>query len=146
MRIALVYHSSGGNTKALAEIITGLMPLNIDVFQMKDFDAVELEKYEGLIVGSYTWGDGDLPVRAKQFYQKLEYLDVSHLTTAVFGTGETNYRVFCGAVDKFAALLNQKSNLVVTLKIEQMYQLTDVERIQKFCSIYTSKLSLVKIS
>jgi flavodoxin I len=82
--MALVYHSSGGNTKALAEIITALLGKGVEVFQMKDFDILELENYDGLVVGSYTWGDGDLPARAKMFYQSLEQMDVSHLTTAIF--------------------------------------------------------------
>lgn len=144
MRIALVYHSAGGNTKALADVILLGFPFEIDVFQMKEFDVSTLENYDGLIVGSYTWGDGDLPARAKRFYQALEQVDLSHLKTAIFGTGETNYRMFCGAVDKFTSLLNEKSDLLVTLKVEQLYQYTDLERIQRFCNIFMSKSALLK--
>lgn len=141
MRIALVYHSAGGNTKALAEAIASRIS-GVDVFRMSEFDVRDLMDYDGLIVGAYTWGDGDLPAKAVVFYEALYDTDLSHLTTAIFGTGETNYRVFCGAVDIFADLLNDRSNLAVTLKVEQMYQPSDIDRIDKFCKIFLNKLHL----
>lgn len=141
MRIAIVFHSAGGNTKALADTISAELNGNqVDVFRMRDFDVSCLARYDGLVVGTYTWGDGDLPARAKSFFANLEESDLSHLVTAVFGTGETNYRAYCGAVDRFAELLYMRSLLAVTLKVEQMYQPSDLERIKKFCTIFESNL------
>lgn len=140
MRTAIVYHSAGGNTKAIAESIASLLPES-QLFRVSEVDILSLTAYDGLIVGTYTWGNGELPAKMAAFYQDLETLDLTHTVTAVFGTGETNYKHFCGAVDIFRDMLFVKSILAVTLKIEQMYQDTDYVKIKKFTSLFRTKLS-----
>jgi flavodoxin I len=100
-KIAIVYHSAGGNTKALAEALAALLP-EAFLYRMNEFDSRTLPDYDALIVG----------------------------------TGETNYNHFCGAVDHFRDMLFAKSQLLVTLKIEQMYQESDLHRLQKFASLF----------
>jgi flavodoxin I len=139
MKTAIVYHSAGGNTKALAEVIASYLP-EAKVFKLADFDPTTLANYDGLLVGTYTWGDGDLPAKVLPFYQELEANAISHLTTGVFGTGETNYHHFCGAVNQFRDMLYVHSSLAVTLKIEQMYQETDLPRIEKFTKVFKKRL------
>ncbi|USK60590.1 flavodoxin domain-containing protein [Peribacillus asahii] len=139
MRIAIVYHSGSGNTKALAEMIASFLP-EAKLFKLGEFDSAALSAYDGLLIGSYTWGDGDLPAKMIPFYKELEATDISHLTTAVFGTGETNYHHFCGAVNLLRDMLYAHSSLAVTLKVEQMYQTTDLPRIEKFTTIFKQAL------
>lgn len=134
-RIAIVYHSAGGNTKALAEAIGSLLP-DAELYRMSEFDLRTLPNYDALIVGTYTWGNGELPAKSAAFYEELEQLPIASLKTGVFGTGETNYNHFCGAVDHFRDMLFAKSQLLVTLKIEQMYQDSDLSRLQKFTSFF----------
>ncbi|KZR57540.1 hypothetical protein A3781_19810 [Bacillus badius] len=107
---------------------------------MVEFDVNDLAAYDGLILGTYTWGDGDLPARVDNFLLNLKQVDTSHLVTAVFGTGETNYREFCGGVDILRDYLKDTSNLAVTLKVEQLYQDTDLPRIDKFCELFNKRL------
>jgi flavodoxin I len=135
MKIAIVYHSAGGNTKALADRISSCLP-QARLFTITDFDPATLSSYAGLLVGTYTWGDGELPAKMIPFYKELEAQNISHLVTGVFGTGETNYHHFCGAVNQFRDMLYVHSTLAVTLKIEQMFQASDVPRIQKFTDIF----------
>lgn len=134
-KIAIVYHSAGGNTKALAEALASLLP-EAELFRTSEFDTGILPEYDALIIGTYTWGNGELPAKTVSFYAELERLPISHLKTGVFGTGETNYNHFCGAVDHFRDMLFAKSQLLVTLKIEQMYQESDLPRLQKFASLF----------
>ncbi|MGE7604116.1 flavodoxin domain-containing protein [Peribacillus sp. NPDC097675] len=134
-KTAIVHHSAGGNTKALAEVIASLLP-NAKLFRVIEFDTQTVHEYDSLIVGTYTWGNGELPARMSAFYAELEQMPISHLKTGVFGTGETNYNHFCGAVDQFRDMLFANSQLVATLKIEQLYQETDLHRIKKFASLF----------
>lgn len=139
MSIAIVYHSAGGNTKAIAEAIATILP-DSQLYRVSEVDIRTLPAFDGLIVGTYTWGNGELPAKMAAFYHELEELDLTQTVTAVFGTGETNYKHFCGAVDIFRDMLFMKSCLAVTLKIEQMYQDTDYEKIKRFASLFRAKL------
>lgn len=134
-KVAIVYHSAGGNTKALAEAIASLLPES-ELYRMNEFDLRTLPDYEALIIGTYTWGNGELPAKSAALYKELEQLPIAHLKTGVFGTGETNYNHFCGAVDHFRDMLFAQSQLLVTLKIEQMYQESDLSRLKKFASLF----------
>ncbi|MGE7780853.1 flavodoxin domain-containing protein [Peribacillus sp. NPDC097264] len=136
-KTAIVHHSAGGNTKVLAEVLASLLP-EAELFRVLEFDIRTVHEYDSLIVGTYTWGNGELPARMSAFYSELEQMPISHLKTGVFGTGETNYNHFCGAVDQFRDMLFAKSQLVATLKIEQMYQEADLPRIKKFASLFTN--------
>lgn len=138
--IAIVYHSAGGNTKAIAEAIASFLP-DSQLYRVSEVDSSALSAFDGLIVGTYTWGNGELPAKMAAFYRELETLDLTQTVTAVFGTGETNYQHFCGAVDIFRDMLFAKSRLAVILKIEQMYQETDYVKINRFASLFRAKLS-----
>lgn len=140
MRIAIVYHSGGGNTHALMKEIAARIP-GVEVFRIKDFDISTIPQYDGLIVGTYTWANGDIPAKMIPFYEELEIMDIDHIVTGVFGTGETGYRYFCGAVDLFRDLLYEKTNLAVTLKVEQLYQQSDLTRVDKFCELFMKRLN-----
>ena len=140
-KTAIVYHSAGGNTKALALAIASFMP-QAELYRVIDFDLAKIGEYETLLVGTYTWGNGELPQRMADFYTQLEEQPISHLKTGVFGTGETNYQHFCGAVDLFRDMLYARSRLIATLKIEQMYQEADLARIQKFAALFSGKKHL----
>lgn len=142
MRIAVVYASGSGNTKALTDQIVNRLGGYVKVFDVKDVDVTKLVNFDVLIVGSYTWGDGDLPVRMKKFYERLETVDISHMKTAVFGTGETGYFHYCRAVDMLRDMLFAKSEkLLVTLKVEQMFSESDVPRIDRFAEIVNEYVS-----
>lgn len=141
MNIAIVYHSAGGNTKSLAEAIHSYLP-DAKLYRVSEFEIDSVNKIDCLLVGTYTWGDGDLPAKMSKFYNEIEQEDLSHLTTGVFGTGETNYKWYCEGVNIFRNMLYAKSKLVATIKIEQAYQESDLERIEKFCGIIKSNIKI----
>lgn len=139
MRTLLVYHSSGGNTEALMNEINSRLS-NVDVFKVTDLNFEIIKNYDGLIVGTYTWGNGNLPDEMVKFYYKLHDIDLRNMVTAVFGTGETSFKNYCKAVDIFRDLFKEVSELSVTLKIEQLLNENDMNRVEKFCELYNNRI------
>lgn len=67
-KILIAYASMSGNTESIADLIK----VSLDAFdhevvlqEMEGMDAEELLAYDGIILGSYTWGDGELPLKRK---------------------------------------------------------------------------------
>ena len=74
-KILIAYASMSGNTESIADLIK----VSLDAFdrevvlqEMEGMDAEELLAYDGIILGSYTWGDGELPFEAEDFHDDLE--------------------------------------------------------------------------
>ncbi|RKD21871.1 flavodoxin [Ammoniphilus oxalaticus] len=101
-KLLIVYASLSGNTEEIASVIAA--GIHEDGFEvdMKEVESVtpeELLEYDGILLGSYTWGDGELPDEYIEFYEGLDALDLSEKKAAVFGSGDTSYEHFCGGVD-----------------------------------------------
>ena len=101
-KVIIVYSSLTGNTEEMSELIeSGVKTAGIEVVRKDAYDAkaAEVLQYDGIIIGAYTWGDGELPDEFLDFYEDLEELDLSGKKAAVFGSGDTSYAHYCGAVD-----------------------------------------------
>ena len=142
--IAIVYASVTGNTQAVAEILTesfraaGFLP---DVYEIDHFDMNKLGRYDIVVVGTYTWGSGEIPAEMQELFEAFEELRRPELVTAVFGTGDSFFAEFCGAVDRFRNMLYVHTNLAATLKIELMPQETDLTRCEKFVEAVGRRLA-----
>lgn len=89
-KVIVVYASMTGNTEEMAEaIVAGAQEAGVEVVSKEAFDAnaADLLEYDGIIIGAYTWGDGELPDEILDFYEELEGLDLSGRKAAVFGSG-----------------------------------------------------------
>ena len=123
MKIVILYSSLTGNTESMAENVAegvkaaGAEPVLKEVFNTQ---ASELLHYDGFILGAYTWGDGELPDDFFDFYDDMDELDLVGRKAAVFGSGETAYTHFCGAVDILIDKLKERGADVIApgLKIE----------------------------
>lgn len=107
---AVIYATMSGNTREVAELIAAeakaeLVPMSAT--------PPDLSGYDLLFIGSYTWGQGETPDIVKDFAIGLGYKP-DHV--AVFGTGDTQWTYYCGAVDRLAKFYESK---YPTLKIEQ---------------------------
>ncbi|OCL26355.1 flavodoxin [Orenia metallireducens] len=97
----IVYGSTMGNTEELSEILEGVLTekynvkrinvLKADVDMLKDFDLI--------LLGSSTWGSGELQEDFYDFYDNLDNIDLSSKNGVAFGTGDESFPEFCGAVD-----------------------------------------------
>ncbi|WP_406580540.1 flavodoxin domain-containing protein [Bacillus salipaludis] len=143
MKLAIVYTSKTGHTEELAHCIRDLFyekKIEVRLFQIEQFPLQDLSAFDGVIIGTYTWGDGEIPGEMLALYQAFEAADVKHVVTGVIGTGDSFYPHFCGAVDAFRDMLYVHSRLAVTLKVEVALQATDFARCQKFAGVFWNKL------
>lgn len=139
MSLAIVYSSKTGNTEELVKELYRLFLLNnvkVDLFRVDEFNLDSLQNYEAVIIGTYTWGAGEVPTEMLPLYQAFETQNVKHMITGVVGTGDRFYAHFCGAVDEFRDMLYVKTNLAVTLKVELSPQGKDLEKCQKFVELF----------
>lgn len=143
--IALVYHSSTGNTSTLAGWIDEeLVKVGLPVvkYRLEEFPLEKIPELDGLILGTYTWGSGDLPKQLETITAAIRKSAPDSLVTAAFGTGDSFYPHFCGAVDRLKELFYAHTDLAVTLKVELLPQETDRERCRKFALLVKKRLQL----
>ncbi len=142
MKAAIIYTTKTGNTEELArELHKSLSRLvHTDMYVVDRFPLNQLHDYEIVVIGTYTWGMGDIPLEMMSLYQWIEREGVNHLITGVFGTGDRFYPHFCGAVDEFRDMLYVHTNLAATLKVELSPQSSDREKCEKFASILMSRV------
>ncbi len=103
----IIYASMTGNTEAIAEMVSDhLLMLGVDVETSKMESASPMDFLDAdiCVVATYTYGYGDLPDEAQNFYNQLSDVDLSGKVFGVIGSGDTSYGdVFCKAVDDFIA-------------------------------------------
>lgn len=137
-KLAIVYASVTGNTEQLAEILQTAAQdqgLVAELYRVEEFPLSELPWLDVVLIGTYTWGSGEIPEEMHFLYQSIEKLDRKELRTAVFGTGDSFFAEFCGAVDRFRDMLYAKTQLVATLKVELMPQRSDRVRCEKLIEL-----------
>lgn len=146
MKAAIIYTSVTGNTSVLAEEIYQEMKSHISDMDFLTVDQVDydaLADYDVIAIGTYTWGSGDLPAEMDDLFFEIEEQDLRHVVTGIFGTGDSFYPYFCGAVDRFRDMLYVHSELAVTLKVELLPQNEDFRKIPVFCERLLGKYALV---
>lgn len=100
--IILVYASMSGNTEEMAQAVAeGARNegASVDIRECMSASADELTNFDGVLLGSYSWGEGELPDELLDFADDLDELDLSGKKAAVFGSGDSSYEIFGGAVD-----------------------------------------------
>ncbi|MEH7110332.1 flavodoxin [Bacillus sp. JJ1764] len=101
-KILIVYASMTGNTEEMAHLIgdgviqAGAVLVRKDIIEVS---AADLQSYDGILIGAYTWGDGDLPDEFLDFYEEMDPLHLSGKKTAVFGSCSSSYEHRGRAVD-----------------------------------------------
>jgi len=104
----IVYGSTTGNTELLAGYISeGIKEAGIDatVRNVTDVDAQDLTNYDLVLLGSSTWGEGELQGDFIYFYDQMEGLSLEGKKGAAFGPGDSAYDMFCEAVNLLEARL-----------------------------------------
>ncbi|MFC4401927.1 flavodoxin domain-containing protein [Gracilibacillus xinjiangensis] len=146
MKAAIIYTSITGNTSALAELIHEKMEekgITADLIPVEEFHKHHFHEYDIMAVGTYSWDNGEIPLEMEEVYEAFETEDVKKLATGVFGTGDSFYPYYCGAVDLFRDMLYVHTNLAVTLKVELTPQDEDIIRCEKFCDRLISEVAVV---
>lgn len=151
-RVLVVYASQTGNTELMAEaMVDYLKAKSCDVIiKTFDFDWVEPEElleYDGVLIGTHTWDDGEMPYEVEDFYEEVEEVDISGRLFGVFGSGDSFYDIFGGAIDLVANRLENLGADVLPerLKADLEPDKDDIERCRAFAKELCEKLKSASI-
>ncbi len=99
--LTIIYASESGNAESLArkaKKLAGKQGFDAKVYDMGDAEASVLAKAKNVVAYIATWGEGDPPERAQDFYDAFMGDDAPKLdgvNFAVLGLGDTAYVNFC---------------------------------------------------
>lgn len=87
--VGIIYGSSTGTTERVAQAIQQLLGSGkSEVENISDISSADLEKYDSLILGTSTWGIGDLQDDWEDGIEKLKSADLVNKNVALFGCGD----------------------------------------------------------
>jgi flavodoxin I len=119
----IVYYTVGGNTKIAVKHIESKLneyEQEYKVLALPMTREVNIESFSHIFIGSPTYNDGKTPTSMLDFLKYI--LKENHFklpSFSVFGTGDTQWRHYCRAVDEISYHLRKKTKVVQTLKLEQ---------------------------
>lgn len=129
----IVYASMTGNTEELARFIAeGIRKSggSVDIKDILEVDVSELQQYDGILLGAYTWGDGELPDEFLDFYDELSQINLAGKKAAAFGSCDSSYENRGGAVDLLIAKLKELGAEVVQEGLKIDLAPNDIEKEQ----------------
>jgi flavodoxin I len=89
--IAIFYGSSTGNTQSVAEAISKKLSGNeVYLYDVSKAKAEDVEKFDNIILGTSTWGFGDLQDDWDSFLPVLAKANLEGKTVALFGLGDSS--------------------------------------------------------
>ncbi|MBD5285479.1 MAG: flavodoxin [Bacteroides sp.] len=99
-KIGIFYGSNTGMTAEVAEEIAASFGISKeDVHNVSKSAPSEVAPYDVLLLGTSTWGNGELQDDWYDFIDGLEALDLKGKKIALFGCGDETMRdTFCGAI------------------------------------------------
>jgi flavodoxin I len=87
-KIGLFYATDTGNTRKVAKLIKRRLEGEVDLFNVTKAKAADVQRYDALIFGTPTLGDGELPETLEVFLPELESVDFTGKVVALFGLGD----------------------------------------------------------
>lgn len=114
-RIGIFYGSSTGNTEAAAEKIQQALGSNADLFNVSSTPASKVAEYDNVILGTSTWGMGDLEDSMYTFVEDLAKVDLKGKTIALFGMGDQNSYsdTYCDGMGHIYEAINGKGATII---------------------------------
>lgn len=88
-KIGIFYGSTTGNTEGVAKQIQAELGAdNADIMEVSEAKSADLEGYENILLGSSTWGIGDMQDDFDDFFPELQGANLEGKKVAIFGTGD----------------------------------------------------------
>lgn len=115
-KIGIIYGSSTGNTEYIAEKIGAQFEGDYDV-EIHNVDSVnkkDIEKFDYLILGTSTWGVGDMQDDWDDYINIFREADISKKKIALFGLGdqEVYSESFVDGLGLLFDIIKTKTNIV----------------------------------
>lgn len=89
-KTGVFYGSTTGTTESVARMIANKLGISSgDVYDVSKLTADVAGSYEALILGTSTWGDGELQDDWYDSIKVLKGMDLSGKTVALFGCGDS---------------------------------------------------------
>jgi flavodoxin len=113
MKTLVIYDSLYGNTRSVAQAISGALPGDVDLYHVKDADAAKLGECDLLIVGAPTHG-GRASEAVRVLLNQVPAPALAGVWVAGFDTRMNNpiIRFFGSAAPKIARALEQKGGML----------------------------------
>lgn len=90
-KIGIFFGSSSGTTEDIANRVASLFGVaDGDLHNVADADVAEMANYDVLLLGSSTWGMGDLQDDWEDFLPEVAKQDLSGKKVAFFGCGDSS--------------------------------------------------------
>lgn len=108
-KIGIFYGSSTGATEEVATKIGEALAIDSsDVKNISDASVADFADYDVLLLGSSTWGDGDLQDDWMDVEDDLKSVDLSGKVVGLFGLGDAGSfgDSFCGGMGQLYNLLS----------------------------------------
>ncbi len=112
-KTVVIYGSTTGSCEDYANRIAS--KLGADVFNVTDVDGGKVEAYDNLLLGTSTWGEGDVQDDWYDGVKVLESANLKGRTVAIFGCGDAmGYPdSFCGGMAEiYRALKDSGANIL----------------------------------
>ncbi len=151
-RVLILFASMSGNTEDMADLIEqGMSDQNVEIvkkqIEIDEIAVEELKDFHGIVFGSYTWGDGDLPDELEDFYDELDVLNLTGIRAATFGSCDSMYPKYGAAVDILSDKLTELGAEIILdgLKVELTPEDDDVENCKAFGKSFAELLHKEKV-
>ena len=108
--IGIFYGSSNGTTESVAKQIAEKLGVkSSDIHDVGQASPADFASYEVLLLGSSTWGMGDLQDDWYDFLPKIKKLDLSGKLVGLFGCGDsyTYDTTFCDGIGRLYEALRE---------------------------------------
>lgn len=89
-KIGVFYGSSTGTTSDLAQRVAKAVGAEANCYDVANASASDAANFDVLLLGSSTWGIGDLQDDWEGFLPELAKQDLSGKAVALFGTGDSD--------------------------------------------------------
>ena len=101
-KIGIFYGSTTGNTAKIARRIGNLLSVpDNDIHDIANVGPASVGEYDVLLLGTSTWGSGELQSDWFDFADGMQALALQGKTIALFGTGNEKMKnTFCGGIEK----------------------------------------------
>lgn len=136
---AIFFYSMSGNTKAILDYVDTAGFDVINLTHMKEEDLC-FDCYDTILLGTSTMGKGVPPLKFKEFSDKL--IRLQGKTVGLFGSGNSVYPYFCGALDILHDVLSRRNDIRMLFRFEEYPSSVAIRDFQDLFAQYRRDIGL----